>query len=143
MDAYLKIHKGKLCPGVSVAHEIALKKGLATYPVRCVECKSFIISAGNPSLRKDNIFNRLVPRSLVFGLVESTAFNGAYKKNPYNFQHFNVSSIGITVNEEDMPCTLFSGTGKMYFNTGNDISQEDFPRGYALYAFDLTPDMCG
>ena len=94
-------------------------------------------------------------------MVESEAFNGALKKNPYNFQHFNVSSIGITVNGEEMPfkplqlsfgaapkyieafSTLFSGTGKMYHNTGNDISREEFPKGYAVYAFDLTPDMCG
>jgi hypothetical protein len=39
--------------------------------------------------------------------------------------------------------TLFSGTGKMYYNTGNDISREEFPKGYAVYAFDLTLDMCG
>ena len=31
----------------------------------------------------------------------------------------------------------------MYYNTGNDISLEEFPKGYAVYAFDLTPDMCG
>jgi hypothetical protein len=97
-----------------------------------------------------------VPKTFVFGLVESETFNGALKKNPYNFQHFNVSSIGITVNGEEMPfkplqlsfgaapkyieafSTLFSGTGKMYYNTGNDISREEFPKGYAVYAFDLT-----
>ncbi len=39
--------------------------------------------------------------------------------------------------------TLFSGTGKMYYNTGNDISRQEYPNGYALYAFDLMPDMCG
>ena len=39
--------------------------------------------------------------------------------------------------------TLFSGTGKLYFTTGNDISRTEFPNGFALYAFDLTPDMCG
>ena len=37
----------------------ALKKGPAIYPIRRVECKTFIISAGNPSLRKDNVFNGL------------------------------------------------------------------------------------
>ncbi len=31
----------------------------------------------------------------------------------------------------------------MYYNTGNDISRQEYPNGYALYAFDLTPDMCG
>jgi hypothetical protein len=39
--------------------------------------------------------------------------------------------------------TLFSGTGKMYYSTGNDISREEFHKGYAVYAFDMTPDMCG
>jgi hypothetical protein len=72
-----------------------------------------------------------------------------------------VSSIGITINGEEMPfkpmklafgaapqyieayATMFSGTGKMYHNTGNDISRSEFASGYAVYAFDLTPDMCG
>ena len=71
-----------------------------------------------------------------------------------------MSSVGISVSGEDMPfkplqlsfganprfieafCTLFSGTGKMYFNTGNDISRDEFPNGYSIYAFDLTADMC-
>ena len=38
---------------------------------------------------------------------------------------------------------LFSSTGKMYYNAGNDISRQEYPNGYTLYAFDLTPDMCG
>jgi hypothetical protein len=134
-----------------------------------MECKSFIVPAGNPSLRKDNVFNGLVPKSFVFGLVESEAYNGAYKKNPYNFKNFSVTSIGISVtsigisvNGEEIPFRplqlsyatatpkfieaynmLFAGTGKMYYNTGNDISREEYPNGYTLYAFDLTPDMCG
>ena len=159
-DAYLKLRKVKVSPNVSVAHELALKKGPAIYPNRRVECKSFIDPAGNPSLRKDNIFNGLVPKSFVFGLVDSAAFNGYYTKNPYNFKHLNVSSIAVTVNGEDMPfkplqlsygnnpkyaeayITLFSSRGKMYYDVGNDISREEFPDGYAIYAFDLTPDMC-
>ena len=160
-DAYLKVRKVKVNPSIAVAHEIALKKGPAIYPIRRVECKSFTVPGGNPSLRKDNLFNGHVPRTLVFGLVDGDAFNGNPKKNPFNFKHFSVSSIGITVNGEEMPfkpmklafgnapqyieayATMFSGTGKMYHNTGNDITRSEFPNGYAVYAFDLTPDMCG
>ena len=39
--------------------------------------------------------------------------------------------------------TQFWGTGKMYYNAGNDISREEFSKAYTLYTFDLTPDMCG
>ena len=101
------------------------------------------------------------------GLVDLNAYNGAYGKNPYNFQHFGVNALTLTANGEEIPFkqltleypktnhanaatvdfiqaynTLFSGTGKMYANTGLDISRDDYADGYTLYAFDLTPDMC-
>ena len=160
IDANLKLRKVKVNPSVSLAHGVALKKGPAMYPIRRVECKSFIISAGNPSLRKDNVFNGLVSKSFILGLVERSTFNGGLKKNPFSFQHFNMSSLSVSVNGEPIPfkpiqlsfganpqfieafLTQFSGTGKMYYNIGNGISREEFTNGFALYAFDLTPDMC-
>ena len=39
-EAYLKVRKVKVSPSVSIAHELALKKGPAIYPVRRVECKT-------------------------------------------------------------------------------------------------------
>ena len=32
----------------------------------------------------------------------------------------------------------FSGTGKENRDEGNDIAREDYPNGYAIYAFDLS-----
>ena len=161
-EAYLKVRKVKVSPSVSIAHELALKKGPAIYPVRRVECKTFIIPTGNPSLRKDNLYNGLVPKTFVFGMVDSAAFNGDYTKNPFNFKTFTASFIGITVNGEEVPfkplqlsytdatiryievyLRMFSCTGKLFYDTGNNISRDDFKNGYALYAADLTPDMCG
>ena len=46
MDVYLKIHKVKISPSISIAHEIALKKGPAIYPIRRVECKTFVTQQG-------------------------------------------------------------------------------------------------
>ena len=37
--------------------------------------------------------------------------------------------------------SLFSGTGKQNRDEGNDIAGEDYPNGYAMYAFDLSPDL--
>ena len=36
---------------------------------------------------------------------------------------------------------MFSGTGKHCKDEGFYISREDYSDGYALYAFDLTPDL--
>jgi hypothetical protein len=37
--------------------------------------------------------------------------------------------------------SLYMGTGKWMRDEGNQIAREDFDSGYALYAFDLTPDL--
>ena len=92
----------------------------------------------------------------------SASATGDYKKNLSTLKPFPFSFIGITVNGEEVPfkplqlsytdatiryieayLTMFSGTGKLFYDTGNGISRDDFKDGYALYAADLTPDMCG
>ena len=161
-DVILKVRKVRVSPTISMGHELALKKMAAIYPIRRVECKTFVTPANMPSVRKDNIFTGNIPKTFVFGLVDAKGFSGDYAKNPYNFQNFDVTTVTLTVNGEELPFkqltlnykenkenfiqaynTLFSGTGKMNYNTGLDISREDYPEGYTLYAFDLTPDMCG
>ena len=171
-DVVLKIRKVKVDQAVSDATEIMLKQTPALYPIRRVECKVLTIPANFPSVRKDNIFSGIIPKSFVFGLVNVDASNGVYGKNPYNFAHFGVTTVTLTANGEEIPFkqltlkypddalgkvdpatddevdfvqaynTLFSGTGKMYANTGLDITRDEYAGGYALYAFDLTPDMC-
>ena len=171
-DVILKIRKVKVDQSVSDATEIMLKQTPALYPIRRVECKVLNIPINFPNVRKDNIFSGIIPKSFVFGLVNVDASNGVYGKNPYNFEHFGVTAVTLTANGEEIPFkqltlkypedpkgkinaatdtevdfvqaynTLFSGTGKMYANTGLDITREEYAGGYALYAFDLTPDMC-
>ena len=161
-DVVLKIRKVKVEQAVSDATELLLIKSPAIYPIRRVECKSLTIPGELPDIRKDNIFSGLIPKSFVFGLVDADAYSGRSGKNPYNFKHFNVTSVSLSVNGEEIPFkqlvldyttpdsldfiqaynTLFSGTGKMYANMGLDITRDDYANGYTLYAFDLTPDMC-
>ena len=37
--------------------------------------------------------------------------------------------------------TLFSGTGMLYQDEGNNIDRDEYLQGYTLFAFDLTPDL--
>ena len=171
-DVVLKIRKVKVDQAVSDGVERMLKQTPALYPIRRVECKILTIPENLPNIRQDNIFSGIIPKSFVFGLVDVDAANGVYGKNPYNFQHFNVTNVSLTANGQEIPFkqltlkypkdvngkvdaatddeldfdeaynTLFSGTGKIYSNAGSDITREDYPGGYTLYAFDLTPDMC-
>ena len=171
-DVVLKVRKVKVDQSVSDGVERMLKQTPALYPIRRVECKILIIPENLPNTRQDNIFSGIIPNSFVFGLVHVNAANGIYGKNPYNFQHFGVTNVSLTANGQEIPFkqltlkypkaadgkidpatdteldfdeaynTLFSGTGKIYSNAGLDITREDYPGGYALYTFDLTPDMC-
>ena len=169
-DVVLKIRKVKVDQAVSDGIERMLKQTPALYPIRRVECKILTIPEQLPNIRQDNIFSGIIPKTFVVGLVD--AYTGTYGKNPYNFAHFGVTNVSLTANGQEIPFkqltlkypkkanggvdpskddeldfdeaynTLFSGTGKIYSNAGLDISREDYPGGYALYAFDLTPDMC-
>ena len=171
-DVVLKVRKVKVDQPVSDGLEPMLKQTPALYPIRRVECKILTIPENLPNIRQDNIFSGIIPKSFVFRLVHVDAATGIYTKNPYNFQHFKVTSVSLTANGQEIPFkqltlkypkaangevdpatdteldfdeaynTLFSGTGKIYSNAGLDISRDDYPGGYALYAFDLTPDMC-
>ena len=171
-DVVLKVRKIKVDQSVSDGVERMLKQTPALYPIRRVECKILTIPANLPNVRQDNIFSGIIPNSFVVGLVHVDATTSKYDKNPYNFQHFGVTSVSLTANGQEIPFklltlkypkdadgkinpsndteldfdeaynTLFSGTGKIYSNAGLDITREDYPGGYALYAFDLTPDMC-
>ena len=171
-DVVLKIRKVKVDQAVSDGVERMLKQTPALYPIRRVECKILTIPEQLPNIRQDNIFSGIIPKSFVFGLVHVDAYNGTYGKNPYNFAHFGVTNVSLTANGQEIPFkqltlkypkdgtgkidpakdteldfdeaynTLFSGTGKIYSNAGLEITREDYPGGYALYAFDLTPDMC-
>ena len=168
-DVVLKIRKVKVDQAIRDSTEILLKQTPAIYPVRRVACKALSIAPGLPNVRLDNIFSGLVPTSFVFGLVDSNAYTGEYGKNPFNFKHYDISTITLSVNGEEIPFkqlrlkfpnpsdteskkktvdfiqaynTLFSGTGKMFSNMGLDITRDDYPQGFTLFAFDLTPDMC-
>ena len=171
-DVVLKVRKVRVDQSVSDGVERMLKQTPALYPIRRVECKILTIPANQPNTRQDNIFSGTIPNSFVVGLVHVDASTGEYGKNPYNFRHFGVTSVSLTANGQEIPFklltlkypdneageidpakdteldfdeaynTLFSGTGKIYSNADLDITREDYPGGYALYAFDLTPDMC-
>ena len=88
-------------------------------------------------------------------MVEDDAFTGLCTKNPYNFKSFDLRSIILSAKRVAVPgtplkiedgdtaicCqTLFYGLHKLEWESGSTIKREDWSRGYALQAFDLTND---
>ncbi|XP_071950809.1 uncharacterized protein F54H12.2-like [Antedon mediterranea] len=158
-DASLFVRKVRLNPSIALAHAKALERGPAKYPLRRVEVKTLTIPRGNLSFTRESLYNGNLPKRLVVGLVTTEAFNGSYEKNPYNFQHFNTNFLALYIDGEQVPWkplkptfedggnymlayqSLFSGSNTLFQDTGNQISRDDYPKGYSLFAFDLTPDL--
>ncbi|KAJ8048851.1 hypothetical protein HOLleu_01326 [Holothuria leucospilota] len=159
--AALFVRKVKLNPGVTLAHARALEKATAKYPIRRVVTKVFSVPTGNISFVQDHTFLGQLPKRIIVGCVRNTAFNGSFLENPFSFEHFGANFLAVYMDGEQIPYkplkpsftedgdanyirayhTLFFGTDKMNQDEGNAISRKDYPGGYTLYAFDLTPDL--
>ena len=111
---------------------------------------------GQQSQHIDNVFLGEIPKRIAICLVDNDSYNGNYKKNPFNFQHYNLTQTGISANGEEIPFkplklnfddkllvaaynTLFSGTGKLHGNSGSIIKREDYSEGYTIIVADVTP----
>ena len=59
------------------------------YPIKRTIMRSYNIPQGERSIYVSNMFfGGALPKSLIIGFVETEAFHGSYKKNPWNFKHF-------------------------------------------------------
>lgn len=154
--ASLFVRKVKVSPGVSVGHAKALEKSTAKYPINRVLCKSYSVSKGSLSFMQDNVFLGLMPKRVIVTCVENAAMNGQYDLNPFLFEHYNANFLSIYVDGVPVPSKgleldfdgnsyirayhrLFSGFNQ---DKGTYLSREEFAKGFTLYAFDLSADLC-
>ena len=133
-----------------------LQHSTAKYPFMKSEIMTYRLPQGTPHMQLDNLFQGRVPSQILIGFLASEAVRGSYTKNPFNFQHYNLNYLQVTVdgnpyprkalepdytNKQFVDCylTLFTGTGKWNANEGNSIGRHDYDRGYCLYLFNIDP----
>jgi len=145
LDPQLLVKRVKTDPTTQLAHTATLNTGaLARYNMTSVELKTFTFSAGSKSLSIDNAVLGPVPKLLLVTMVNYADFIGTVDKNPYKFQHYDISDFSLFVNGKQYPNeglflgyrTLFEGSGTHHSNAGHDI----FVNGYFMLLFDLTPN---
>ena len=159
-DVIFKVYMVRVSPGVILGHAKALETRNALYNYTRCETKSYSIPKGTHSFNLDNVFQLSRPSRLVFGLVSSEAFNGAYAKSPFRFQHYDVTDVAVVINGETVPgrpmklkfgdtgrdCItgylgLFEGTGRSGTDFGNGLTPANFADGYTLFVYNLDPDL--
>lgn len=159
-EATLLVRRVKVSPAVLIAHAKALSTTTAKYPITRVEIKTFTMHSGIVGDSLENVILGQLPKRIIIGFVDNKAFNGAKNLNPFNFQNYGINFLSLYVDGAQVPSkplqpkfnatnpqyveayhTLYSGTGMHFMNEGNDIDRTDYPNGYCLFAFDLTPDL--
>lgn len=159
IEATLLIRRVKINPSVLIAHNKALEHGNAKYPITRTDVKLFTIPSQVQGKTLDNVYLGQLPKRCIIGFVSNKACNGDYKKNPYNFHHYNINYISLYVDGQQIPSkplqpdftsassfvmaydSMFSGTGIHFMNEGNGIDRESYANGNCLMAFDLSHDL--
>jgi hypothetical protein len=159
-ECMFRVRRVNVSHSVMMSHSQSLQHFTAKYPINRIDCKIASVPRGYVSGNQPNIFQGALPNRIVIGMVDADAFNGTYTKNPFNFKNYDITTMGLTVNGENLPGKplqlnfgaesnyisafqiLYVGTHKMFENQGNGITREEYSNGYTLFVFDLTPDLC-
>ena len=155
---YLKVRRVVVSPSIMLNHAMALQKANAKYAIKKVLVKPLTLNFGATSQTISNVHNGIMPNRIVLAFNSTTAVSGAFKLNPFNFQHFSMESISVKIASQNVPYstplefkpnalghdiiegynTLFTGLRE----ASNDISYDEYKNGFFIFAFDLTPDLC-
>lgn len=159
-QANLFVRRVKVAPAIEIAHEKALLKCNAMYPMHQTRTEITTISTGSSILVKEGLFGGRIPRKLVMVLLSGASINGSFDDSPIRFRGEFVRRIDITLDGEpvaDTPLScdfnnnlfmrayqnMYTAVNKSYTNFDNDISMKDFKQFYGMFCFDLTADSCG
>ncbi|KAI7804697.1 hypothetical protein IRJ41_016121 [Triplophysa rosa] len=161
VSASLFVKKVSVSPSVRLGHAQALLTATAKYPIDRVCLKTLSIPTGSRVSNQENLFLGTLPKSIILGMVDNDAFTGAYDKNPFTFNHYDMEFLAIYVDGQQIPAKplqpdfdsgaavreyyqLVMSTGRHLKNHGLAFDRDEFMNGYSLFAFNLTPDEeCG
>ena len=158
-ELFLSIRRITLDPVEDAKINSDLEKGPAAYPIDQSRIKTFTIPSGLRNHNISQIFRGQLPRSLIIGFVDTTAYDGAINKNPFVFEPFNLNYFNLFINGAPVLPTVLQPdftTKKaireyrwfidnidiLHSNESNGISFEDYCSNSCFFAFDFTPDLC-
>ncbi|XP_069092638.1 uncharacterized protein F54H12.2-like [Pleurodeles waltl] len=157
-SASLFVKRVKVSPSVRLVHTKALQLLNAKYAIERVALRIFSIPVGTRLTQQQNLFLGQLPKLIIIGFVDNTAFSGLYTSNHFNSKHYNINYAALVHKGAVIPAKSFISsfgtsnfdweylglvamTGKHLCDSGVIVSIEEYGPGYMLFAFDLTPDM--
>jgi len=157
VECKLLIRMVETTPSLAMAFEKQLMRTPAKIPIKRSEITVMHLDNGRSDLPQRHIYTGQLPRRVILAMVTHTAYHGGYPINPFNFQHFNVSEVQLTVAGKQYPPMplqmdfannrfmeafhmLYDAMGSVSSEHGCGITYEQFKNGYTLLCFDLSAD---
>ena len=125
-EAKLLIRRVKINPALALEHATTLEKNIpAKYPLRRGVVTSFTIPAGSKTFVKENLITGQLPRRLFAAMVPNDAFNGSGAQNPFNFKHFNLNYLSVSIGSQSYPSQPYTPdfSRNLYAEMYNDLVQ--------------------
>ena len=159
-DIVFKACMVKVNPGIILGHAKAMETRNALYNYTKYETKSYSIPANQRTVYLDNLFQGTRPSKLIVAMVSSEGFNGAYKRNPFKFHHYDLSTIALIVDGETIPgrpmkldfstgvagqnfieayVNMYQALGLSETDWGGAITPEAYAQGHTLFVYTLDP----
>ena len=154
-EVILYVPRAELNPSIINGHAAGLRTQNAIYPINHSEVMTFTIPKGQKSYVKDRLFPDGAPKLLLVAMIDNEAYNGNIKKNPFNFQHFDLNKIALYKDgrstpgrpltpdfDKDMYLRDYLMTMRAFNYPNSDdtngFTPQMFANGFTIYAYDLT-----
>lgn len=150
VDARFKLCIHRVDNHALLSHQKRIRDTPASYPYLRSDIKTIALSSGQYSYSVDDLFQEQVPTKHIVGLVSSEAYSGSYKKNPFNFRHYDCNSVGFYVDGQSYPSHPIQPNFEAdqytdcyrtltYFRNDINIARYEYKKGYCLYVLDIDP----
>jgi hypothetical protein len=118
------------------------------------ELRKFNLARDTSSYYIEDAFNGRVPSKIVLGFVSGESMGGSLTKNPYNFMHYDITFINVSLSGTPTPrgplnldfsedkylhCYSELYKGKPNYASNARINREEYRDGYTLFVIDLAP----
>jgi len=158
-DPVLWVTKIKPFPTIAMMHVELTSRKPVRYDLPRMVIRPIPLPFNTTVGNLDNVTSGKLPKRIWYAFVRSDAFDGHYNYNPFNFQHLGLLQTSINVNGTSYPANplkvtytgnnanwtraysaLFSALNIYHGNRGIPIKISEFPHGFCIYGFDITPN---
>lgn len=123
--AQLHVMKKKLFPDCEAGILTALGQETAKYFFTQTQMRHRVIDTGSSTFYFDNCFPGTLPRRFLVGLVPIAAFNGDFKRDPFEFSSNNLVEVKAFIDSIQSPVPSIE----------LDIDNDDYARAYLMFFY--------